>query len=123
MIARSMIIGLGLTLAACVSPDSRSDADVQRAANEAAAIAIEVQAASNAVLEAIEAAMAEEFREVARNCELPAAKLIRDGDRFQLGLPPEIYAVRDRDPVNGRVQCITHWGLEVGQDLEIVEAR
>jgi hypothetical protein len=109
-----------LSLAGYTTTEQRSDPSMQNALDTMNAAAPDTYAAAAAVAEE---AFAEEFAEVARNCELTGAALVRDGGRYRLALPPTIYAARDRAPADGRIACVRHWGLEIGHDFEIVEAR
>ena len=72
---------------------------------------------------ALPAAIGEEFPGVARNCELPEARLNRAGRGYALALPTATYAARDRAPGHGRIACVTHWADERGLTLTLVEAR
>ena len=107
-------------LAGCATPQQRSEASMQSALDTMNAAADDVMAQAEAV---VAETFAEEFAEVARNCGLTGARLIRDGERYSLALPPTIYTARDRAPADGRIACVRHWGLEIGHDFEIVEAR
>jgi hypothetical protein len=105
-----------LALAGCVTPEEQAErafANAVEALNAAAADAEEQMAQI----------VAEEFVEAARNCELSQARLVRAGEGYNLGLPPALYAGRNRAPNEGRVNCLIHWGRERGLNLTIVEAR
>lgn len=60
-----------------------------------------------------------EFPEVARNCEVPGARLAA-GEAGQpaefrwLIVPRAVHARRARQPENGRISCLLHWGRERG---------
>ena len=71
-------------------------------------------------------AAADEFPQVARNCELPQAELVQFSGsslRGTLLLPPELYARRGEQPVAGRIACIDHWALGRALRLFVAEAR
>jgi hypothetical protein len=66
-----------------------------------------------------------EFAEVARNCELPDAKLIGISDqpnRYWLALSAETYSRRDEPVVQGRIACIKHWARERGVQIMATQA-
>ena len=63
-----------------------------------------------------------ELEEVARNCELPEAKLIGISDqpgRYWLAIPAEAYARRNEPPVQGRIACVSHWAREGGLRITV----
>ena len=64
-----------------------------------------------------------EFVEVRTRCRLPGATLTRHGAIWRLGLPPEIYAARERSPTSVRLACVTSWARHRGVTLSIAEAR
>ena len=67
-----------------------------------------------------------EFPDVARNCGLPEASLLRftdEGRRFRLMLPASIYEGREAEPTAGRIGCITHWAGERGLSLIVQGSR
>jgi outer membrane murein-binding lipoprotein Lpp len=73
---------------------------------------------------ALPAAIGDELPGVLRNCELPEARLRRgwEGRGYELSLPAEIYAVRDRAPTARRIACLTLWARERGIALTLPEA-
>jgi hypothetical protein len=67
-----------------------------------------------------------EFPDVARNCELPEASLVRftdEGRRFRLMLPASVYERRETAPTAGRIGCITHWAEGRGLSLMVQGSR
>jgi hypothetical protein len=64
----------------------------------------------------------EDFPEVARNCQIPAATVSWTRSAYRLILPADLYAARDRPPAAGRISCITDWAHGRGLTLT-VEAR
>lgn len=65
----------------------------------------------------------EEFPAVRTDCGLPGAALTRHDTGWRLGLPPEIFAARQRQPTAGRIACVTNWARGRGLNLEISGAR
>jgi hypothetical protein len=120
MIARAIVPLLSLALVACGPLQAQSQQNAADASNVIEAASSEYAAAAR---EAENGVMDELFDETARHCQIPAARLIREGEHYRVAFPHDLYAARDRDPTHGRMLCITHWGLEMGYDFEIVEAR
>jgi hypothetical protein len=63
----------------------------------------------------------QEFLEVRARCGLLGAALTRHDTGWRLGLPAEIYAVRNRQPAAGRIACIQNWAGGRGLTVAVVE--
>ena len=118
MIARRahLVLLAALTLGGCLTPEERADRAVQDATDAMNAAAADAQAAAEHV-------MIEEFRVVARRCDLRTATPLFGMEGLVMSLPAELYALRDREPTAGRIACIARWAAEYHYELSVVEAR
>jgi hypothetical protein len=90
-----------------------------------AAIALTLAAAGFAACPTTSRAQDSEFTHVARNCEVPEARMAAGeaGQPAQLRwliVPRDVYARRAQQPEGGRISCLVHWGRERGLVMIVI---